>query len=459
MTVLLVSVAFFLLALIPPSLCQLESGLEPCPRWRLLGSERVKEGAYGYEPLRYVELRPSTCAANKTKRFHRNGTFTTVNLHQTTEGWNRIASARKSFVLSEIDAAINAGLDLFASHAGNATHPLAIHITVADALLFKDPNLGTLFEVDRSDRSVTFNTWGHTEPQGIGAECELLVSWPYNASDSLVKLKKNIVNNMYFCVEQYHHPRLDWETYVWWHHGIAYFVSGLLWPSEGKWNYEEGDFRTAIWHWAHNNNGWSLEKITNWMKARRIDLIDNPLPNGLRVDRQDMSQDPNFTALFHSYVLAAAANKITYASGAPINDTQRFFYSHRSFIASSNIKGEEKITTLTDFPVWYPARIWSTALPAGRVLDISAGHADYVVVNGANVTIDRVANASVYGDVQISYCEAGKAELGVELMEGGEARIAVPSHKSGRVEYDFFVSCTGGTYHSAPLDFVVTRIT
>jgi hypothetical protein len=457
MTSLLVSVAFFLLTLIPPSLCQLESDLEPCPRWRLLGSEKIKQGAHGYEPLRYVELRPSTCAANKTKTFHRNGTFTTVTLHQTTEGWNRIASTRKSLVLSEIDAAINAGLDLFASHAGNASHPLAIHITIADALLSKVPD--SPFQIVYPDRTVTFNTWGRTEPQGIGAECELLVSWPYNASDSLVKLKKNIVNNMYLCVEQYHHPRLDWETYMpWWHHGIAYFVSSLLWPSEDEWYYNEGDYRTAIWHWAHNNNGWSLEKITNWMKARRIDFIDNPLPNGLRVDRQDMSQDPNFTALFHSYVLAAAANKITYASGAPINNTQRYFYSYRSFLASSTIKGEEKTTTVTDISVWNPAMIWSTFLPAGQVLDISAGHADYVVLNGANVTIDRVANASVYGDVQISYCEAGKAELGVELMEGGEARIAVPSHKSGRVEYQFFVSCTGGTYHSAPLEFGVTRI-
>ncbi|KAK5652293.1 hypothetical protein OQA88_10641 [Cercophora sp. LCS_1] len=457
MTSILVSVAFLFLTLIPPSLCQPESDLEPCPRWRLLGSEKIKQGAYGYEPLKYVELKPSTCAANKTKTFHRNGTFTTATLHQTTEGWNRIGSTRKGLVLSEIDAAINAGLDLFASHAGNSTHPLAIHITVADALLLRAPN--PPFEIVYPDKAVTFNTWGRTEPQGIGAECELLVSWPYNASDSLVKLKKNIVNNMYLCVEQYHHPRLDWETYVpWWHHGIAYFFSSLLWPGEDEWNYDEGHYSTALWHWAHSTNGWSLERITSWMKARRIESIDNPLPNGLRADRQDMSQDANFTALFHSYVPAAAANKITYPSGAPVNNTQRYFYPYRSFLYSSNVKGEEMATPLAGTPVWYPVRVYNTVLPAGQVFDISAGHVDYVVLNGANVTIDRVANASVYGDVQISYCEAGKAKLGVELMEGGEARIAVPSQKSGGVEYEFFISCTGGTYQSAPLEFRVTRI-
>ena len=309
------------------------------------------------------------------------------------------------------------------------------------------------------DRSVTFNTWGRTEPQGIASECELLVSWPYNSSDPLVKLKKTIVNNMYFCVEQYHHPRLDWEYpyQPWWHDGIAHFFGAVLWPGEDAWGYREGTFGKAIWHWAHGS-GWSLEKITDWMKARRIGSIDDAdaVKNGLWVDREDMSQDPEFTALFHSFARAAAGNKVVYASGAAINITG-FSGSRRGNLESPQLRGEEKASIPMTATAWYPS-VMHFFLRAGHVLDISAGHADYVVLNGADIPIDRVANASIYRDVQISYWEMGKADLGVEFMEDGEARIAVPNHDSGYVKYEFLATCTGGTYSLAPLQFKVRRI-
>ena len=72
------------------------------------------------------------CLTNLTKTYIRDGAYTKVTLQQTTEGWSR--GARASQVLSAIEEAINAGLDLFATHTGSASSPLDIHMTLMSAL-------------------------------------------------------------------------------------------------------------------------------------------------------------------------------------------------------------------------------------------------------------------------------------------------------------------------------------
>lgn len=78
---------------------------------------------------------------------------------------------------------------------------------------------------------VTFNTWNASSGPG---ECELLIGWPYNRSEPLTEMHKNLVKNMYHCVQQWHHPHVEWthRARLWWHQAIARFFDGMLRPAE-----------------------------------------------------------------------------------------------------------------------------------------------------------------------------------------------------------------------------------
>ncbi|KAK5655261.1 hypothetical protein OQA88_5828 [Cercophora sp. LCS_1] len=488
---------FFVLSVV----CQ-GSGVVPCPHWRLLGSDKIKDGELGYEPLKWVTINPSLCFENRTKTFSR--AFTNVFLHQTNEGWNKDPHARKQFVLSEIEDAINAGLGLFGDHAGNETNPLKIDITIADAITAGPISQYPGEENIVHNRDVTFNTWGYLETPGIATSCELLVGWPYNRSEPLTRLKKNIVKNMFHCVQQYHHPRVPWNSGArpWWHQSIARFFDGLLWPSPQGWSGEIADGKgfwdtdgypeqysgfhslaasretgALFWHWAYNS-GWSPERITEWMKARFSDYRGDSVSyyGAFDFDAADMSRDPDICALFHSFGRAVGIDNVTYpVSGTKISGrtgwTPTPWKREVLYTPKSLERGEER--DISGIMIHWPANkdigavylvpweitVLEVEFEKGQVLDVSIGHRDYVqrVIKGreTNFTIDRVNNASIYDDVRFSYRADG--EVNLELMEGGEARIAVPEGQP-LTRYQFFSTCTGATYDYAPLEVKVRRV-
>jgi len=122
-------------------------------------------------------------------------------------------------VISEIKDAIN---------AGTAEFPLEMHITVTN--MRREPESASL---------VYFNT--HTSwrlpldaPGGTVIPCNVIMAFPEKSNtDPLLKLKKDLVKNMYHCVQHYHHrghffPRSE-DT--WWYEGTARFFDGIIWPT------------------------------------------------------------------------------------------------------------------------------------------------------------------------------------------------------------------------------------
>jgi len=129
--------------------------------------------------------------------------------------------------MAALEEAIKAGLDLFADHAGTAAKPLQIQATLAN--------------IDRWDRvsadeDAQIDLFGtNLVPGGIPSPCYIAIGFPDKAQTvGLTPWKKEVVNRMYHCVVQYHHPTLVHRTLPaeppsqrFWSTGVARFFDGL----------------------------------------------------------------------------------------------------------------------------------------------------------------------------------------------------------------------------------------
>ncbi len=302
------------LSLISPSLG--EGDTLPCPRWSDLNE---RPGAVG---RRFFNI--STCLESKTKTFTRPGTNTTAALYLTEESWQDDPS--KASVLAAFEEAMNAGLDLFASHAGNASSALDIHVTVAK----------------RARPTPSYDSWfdhlGRFRPGDVAKPCYIVMPFPSNTNSdeptTLLRLRKELVKNMYHCVQKFHHPHMsasdmDWP---WWYESIARFFDGLAFPATaelveyGRINPDVADFpedfpgalargpaAALFWHHLHNT-GWTTARITEWMKRQDPDI---------RYDytHRELAKDPEMTGVFHGFCRAFVSRNISYPSGPIINAT------------------------------------------------------------------------------------------------------------------------------------------
>ena len=433
-TLFIISLAFAT----SPAICD-DGGTEPCPYWRGFHSRWEGNGYWfpwpGMDWLDRLNFTRSVCLRSETKVFSRAGTYTTVYLRKTNESWNQ--DPRRDAVLEDIQDAINISLHLFGDHAGNATHPLDIHITIADVTRQKQSQ-----SVSRDvflDEGILFNSWGSI--WGIARPCEMVIGFQDRnfSTQSTIKTKKNLVKNLYHCVQQYYHPKIDWDgsSRPWWHESVARFFDGLVWPlppdvfparppvlgpgnPEPRYPEEYDGFRelglnqaasALLWHWAHNT-GWSPARITSWMKS--LAFVDGSI-GSWEASRSSFAADPELSALFHSFARAAVMGNITYPTSPtptpirllPKTGFRSLWPGGIYWPSSPPLRfrpGEERDIVTKDRETLglestlYPWEITLMDIPlaGGQVLEAEIRHRDYVWTRYDKLMLDPVRNASVY---------------------------------------------------------------
>ena len=444
----LVTTICFLTLATSPSFCEGQQ-LERCPYVRGLNAPfdgRLNAGWLGWT------FNESVCHENATRAFSWNGAYTTVILHQTNEIWNE--NPRKDEVLSAIEDAINSGLGLIATLAGNASNPLDVHVTLAN--LKETPTGGSLVFFDNN--GVDFYT-------SIANPCYLIVGFPeLKYTDPLVSLKKDLVKNMYHCVQQYYHGEWDLSLSLnenWWRESTARFVDGLLWPSPPELLRRDGGGNVKIsypeeykgflalvdnwgasslfWHWAHTNEGWSLGRITDWVKRR-----ERPEPLEFHISEEtELAADVEIRELFHGFAQAYVLDSVMYPSGTPIK----------------NIRSKDAFGT--EYGTWWE-QYWDKAIlvELGKTRDIGAPELVQitpwsvlmcVVPLAGGQTLDitiRTQNSPGLPDrsrdVTWSWRIAGEVEFReLGSWQGGTERIMVPSD-APNTTYEFLVTSTRG---------------
>jgi hypothetical protein len=246
----------------------------------------------------------SKCTPINSKTFTRTNTYMKVNFHLSNEIWQE--DPRRAQVLAEIESGINKGLDLFATHAGTQQKPLLIHITMVLNLFHHD----VLVDSDNGQQV---------------SPCYIVTNFPTeNSPPPLLKIKKDIVKNMYSCVQQYHHPGLaPSQGTDWWRLGLARFFDGVAWPATAAMMrfdsypeeyigavplYQHDEEGALFWHSVHNS-GWSLQRITNWMKGHAVKTTTE-------AERANMAGDSELTGVFHNFGKAAVDKSIRYPGGS-----------------------------------------------------------------------------------------------------------------------------------------------
>ena len=331
-----------------------------CPVWRSADSMPYYPRALDADPnswpgFKEIPMKPRVCLGSKSRSLQRDGVFTAVLLHQTEQEWQQ--HENRSFVLSEVNEAIYAGLDGFGRFGGTPSSPLQIHATIVGGGGDESgsPRLDAQVDLTHADEI----------PGGIGSTCYLSIRYPYptyryekdhNPGGPLVKFKKEIVNRMFRCVLQYHRPQMDGKP-GWWKWSAGRFFDDLVWPapedtyvrgwddssySGGPWyrprgyseEYNAGDalweswnYETSalFWHAAHDA-GWDLETIMNWVKS-----FPKEAENDDRVMLKAMSQDDGLCRLFHDFGLRLAEGNISYSSGGKkISAVRGFKWDWRS---------------------------------------------------------------------------------------------------------------------------------
>ncbi|KAK0649545.1 hypothetical protein B0T16DRAFT_456953 [Cercophora newfieldiana] len=462
-----------------------ETEWEACPHWRGLHEMVVKLPDWPVWTEWPKNDSRTRCATALNKNFSRSNAHTSVTLHQTHEYWQH--DPRKDQLLLKIEDAINAALDLFGTHAGTAEAPLRIHITVHNTT--RPPESTSYVFID--DEFAPYNT-------GIASPCNLIIVFPeHNATDPLLKLKKDIVKNMYHCVQYYHHPTVHvLSGQDWWFHGIARFLDGIIWPTPpelipsahssgaepppefpelylGYLSLGRNDQAASLlWHWAFNS-GWSLGDITDWMRQHPSKTL-----GWERHEAVALSADEKITSLFHTFARAAVAGDITYPSGTPVSIVPTYWGEHpwdRSNLYDVQLLSPGERRDLLDgrMPI-DPWKVYRDVIPlaAGQVIDISLRHRDHVIreefipvgrISGywwqdVKVAINEVDNTTVWRDVEWAWREKGEGGRFKVVKWNETARIEVPGILGqGRTEYEVVYACTGG-YKAAPVEFVMERV-
>jgi len=248
-----------------------------------------------------VGAHSATCN-NVFTRTYSQGT-TTARFYQVPGTWT--SDARYSEIVNGIDAAIKKGMNLFGSFAG----PLTINVGLLSGLLG-----------DRVQTDIDNN---------VKTPCHILVGYPpsYNHVP-LLAIQKDVIRNMYYCVEQFYHPAMSAPTdgNRWWRRGLARYFDGVaypfaaaiadygLYPEEYAYGiplYQNDEAAAAFFHYADAQGGWSPATANNWVKSHASTASYD-------AERAALAADSTLTPLWHGFVLAFVDGTLTYPGGQKI---------------------------------------------------------------------------------------------------------------------------------------------
>jgi hypothetical protein len=289
--------------------------------------------------------------------------------------------------------------------------PLKIYATISNVIRRSS--------VPRLLGLVEFDSQGAQGLDGIASPCYLRISFPTEDLEhpsTLVKLKKEIFQNMYHCVEQYHHLHLrsylewlDQGGHFWWWHSIAMFFGGLAWPAASEMvddiirfdgnRYPEkfigdqpinwiGQSSALFWHFAHNA-GWSPSNITDWMKARNVTTEKHHET----AESTLIAHDPELKRLVHGFARALIDRNISYPSG-PINLTAVTWNSRPSglnLLRVGEVRDELSlgVTLRGQLVCRDTTHVVEIQFAPGQTLDVSISHRGYMSVLQTNLRFKK----------------------------------------------------------------------
>jgi len=459
-----------------------QTGEDRCPYAR-----GVQEPLPGWAPRSDMPL--AACRSNLTRSYQRESTFTRVLFRQDDSLPPNPAAA------GAIDEAVGAALDLFGSHAGNASLPLVIHLTLTDTSALPPAAFKTTPSIAAGRPLVLFDSFGAPGPH-TASPCFLLAGSPRAGDERapLLRLKKDVVRAMYHCVQQFLHDEVvaPARAAPWWRLSLARFLDGiafsataelvakptLLWANHNtafpehfsplQWAVKTGDGAafSLFWHWLYlsHKEEWTLARIADWLR-RYPRVIDYQL------HMTHLALDPDMPALFRAfgraYLLGELYN-LTYPDGKPI----RLFRPEmsasqlemaRPFLDDSGggvrlAPGEERLADRPRRPETAKLRarnwamdLWNVTLAGGQTVDVTIRPT--AVVDWWGISwLERHVWSDFSKDVHWSYRRAGEATL-TSVAPGETARIVVPADVSGGAVYEFVATCTGYYYEMVDIEF------
>ena len=111
----------------------------------------------------------------------------------------------------------------------------------------------------------------------------MLISYPPSTNNvPLLAIQKDVIRNMYYCVEQFYHPQMttirNGDGSEWWRKGVARYFDGLAFPftaaiapngyypeeySYGIALYQNNEAAGLFFHYADSLGGWSPTDVHN----------------------------------------------------------------------------------------------------------------------------------------------------------------------------------------------------
>jgi len=428
----------------------------------------------------------STCDSRTTKVFSYPGAHTTVTLFQTNETWQH--SPSRDPVLAALHSAINDSLALFGTHAGTADLPLLISATIS---LTADPARAPVRWQDSTGKAVYRQ----------GNLCHLGIAFPTESQPAtpllLRQLQRHLIQNLYYCVVQYHHPRLWWSLLheelhdslgtPWWRAGIANFFATSLLPTTPEdlagrpfWQevYPEEYFAVAqprhramasaiLWHWALQA-GWTVERVSRWMAGHEVNTWS------WESEQKALAADAEIRELFHGFGRAYIEGGIKYAAGNKSivvvrpDPILRFELRWNAEVVKDVVKFETAQDSVALVP-GLQVRPWVVTVvevPIAReqIVNASMTTGDYLIGNdGLHRNLTGEEREKLAGDLQWSYRRKGTVEL-TKVPQAGMnswARIVTQSAENATlaqreepVVFEFVLTVTGD-YKEAPILFKV----
>jgi len=231
---------------------------------------------------------------------------TTARYYQKPGTWQ--SDARYSEISNGVAAAIEKGVNLFGAFADG---PLTINVGLHSG------HLGDRVQTDLDN--------------GIKNPCYVLVSYPPSWRPvPLVAIQKDVIRNMYYCLEQFYHPTLttmrNGDGSEWWRRGVARYFDGLAYPfteaiatdglypeeySYGRNLYQNDEASAIFFHFADSLGGWSPADVHNWMRNHAVTAT-------YETERAALSADAALVAIFHKFELAFVDEATKYPGGQKI---------------------------------------------------------------------------------------------------------------------------------------------